>query len=78
MKCTQLFLFHISNKGRNEERHTLFNSPNHITTLKMIEDEVVLTFNTIVRGEHSIHIRRKDLWKGHLGGLDAYGNASEV
>ena len=78
VKCTQLFLFHISKKGRNEERHTVFNSPNHITMLKMKEDELVVAFNTLARGEHCIHIRRKDLRKGHLGELDVYGNAFEV
>lgn len=46
--------------------------------LKMKEDEVVLTFNTLARGEHYMHIRRKDWRKGHLGDLDVSGNAFEV
>lgn len=56
----------------------LFNSSNPITMLKMKEVEVVLTFNTLARGEHCVHIRRKDWRKGHLGDLDVDGNAFEV
>jgi hypothetical protein len=46
--------------------------------LKMGEDEAALTFNTLARGEHCIHIKRKDWRKGHLGSLDVEGNAFEV
>lgn len=46
--------------------------------LKMKEDKVVLTFHTLARGEHCIHIRLKYGRISHLGDLDVDGNAFEV
>ena len=46
--------------------------------LKMKEDEVVLTFNTLARGDHCIHVGQKDWRKGHLGDLDVDRNAFEM
>jgi hypothetical protein len=46
--------------------------------LKMKDNEVVLKVNILARGEHCIHIRRKDWRKGHLGDLNINGNAFEV